>query len=127
MSQEVSVTPEIQMQWVPSPSQLFLALGRMRNELQITMFKRGEWGGVSEGRIPSLEMTTQKVVINKRQEVVINKRLNLDSAMSPVLVWEGTVEMCCHLEWARWQWTRTGSEAPGHHFSSSVLCLGASL
>ena len=93
----------------------------MRNELQITMFKRRERGGVKEGRIPNLEMTAP------RQEVVINKRLNQDSATSQVLVWEGSVGLCCHLEGTMWQWTRTGPEAPGHHFSSSVLCLGASL
>lgn len=29
----------------------------MRNELQPTVSKRGEWGGVQEERIPSREMT----------------------------------------------------------------------
>lgn len=51
------MTPAIQMQWLPSPPQLFPALGRMRNELQPTMSKRRGWGGVKEERIPSREQT----------------------------------------------------------------------
>ncbi|KAJ8784673.1 hypothetical protein J1605_008024 [Eschrichtius robustus] len=54
----VSMTPEIQMQRVPSPSQVFPAFGGMTNELQPTMSMRGGRGGVKEERIPSREMTT---------------------------------------------------------------------
>lgn len=54
------MTPEIQMQRVPSPSQVFPALGGMTNELQPTMSKRGGRGGVKEERIPSREMTTHE-------------------------------------------------------------------